>query len=80
MVMHVLVDCPRLREARQQLRTKVGDAFNSIATMLGGRPRNGQGKTSNGGINREALNAVLEFADASQRFKSRAPAREQHRP
>jgi hypothetical protein len=82
-VAHVLVDCPRLREARRQLRNKVGDAFNCIATMLGGRPRNGQGRVGNGGINREVLNAVLEFADASQRFKSRAPAarpREQHRP
>jgi ribonuclease HI len=82
-VVHVLVDCPRLREARQQLRTTVGDAFNSIATMLGGRPHNEQGKASNGGINRDVLNAVLEFAEASQRFKSRAPAarpREQHRP
>jgi hypothetical protein len=35
-VAHVVVDCPRLREARQQLRNKVGDAFNSIASMLGG--------------------------------------------
>jgi hypothetical protein len=60
-VVHVLVDCLRLREARQQLRTKVGDAFNSIATMLGGQPRNGQGKASNGRINREVLNVVLEF-------------------
>ncbi len=82
-VVHVLVDCPRLQEARRQLRSKVGDAFNSIATMLGGRPQNEQGKASNSGINREAPNAVLEFADASQRFRSRAPAarpREQYRP
>ena len=82
-VVHVVVDCPRLREARQQLRKKVGDAFNSIASMLGGQPRSGQGKISNGGIKREVVKAVLEFAETSQRFKSRAPAarpKEQHRP
>jgi hypothetical protein len=82
-VAHVVVDCPRLREARQQLRNKVGDAFNSIASMLGGRPRNEQGKASKCGINRDVLTAVLEFAEASQRFKSRAPAAkpsEQSRP
>lgn len=33
MVMHVVVDCPRLRDLRGQLRSKVGDAFSSIATM-----------------------------------------------
>ena len=58
-VVHVLVDCPKLREARQQLRTKVGYAFNSIATMLGGRPRNGQGKVGNGVINRESGGVVV---------------------
>jgi ribonuclease HI len=82
-VVHVLVECPRLREARRQMRNKVGDALNSIATMLGGRPRNGQGRVDNCGIKREVLNAVLEFAEASQRFKSRVPAtspKEQHRP
>lgn len=73
-VVHVVIDCPRLREERRHLRNKVGDAFNSIATMLGGRPRNGQGKVINGNINREVLNAILEFAEASQRFKSRVPA------
>jgi hypothetical protein len=81
-IVHVVVDCPKLREARQQLRNKVGDAFKSIAIMLGGRPRNEQGKANNGGIDREILNAMLEFAEASQRFKSRAPParpREQHR-
>jgi hypothetical protein len=37
-VVHVLVDCARLREIRQQLRNKIGDTFNSIAGMLGGKP------------------------------------------
>jgi len=43
-VVHVLVDYPKLRELRQQLRSKIGDAFNSIVGMLGGRPHGNQGK------------------------------------
>jgi hypothetical protein len=43
-VVHVLVDCPKLWEIRQQLRNKIGDAFNSIAGMLRGRPYDKQGK------------------------------------
>ena len=75
-VVHVVVDCSRLRTARRQLWDKVGNAFNNIASMLGGQPRDGQGKAINGGFNREVLKAILEFAEASQRFKSRAPATE----
>lgn len=37
-VVHVLVDSPNLRELRQELRSKIGDAFNDMAIMLGGRP------------------------------------------
>lgn len=37
-VIHVLVDCPSLRELRQELRSKIGDAFNNIAVMLGAKP------------------------------------------
>ena len=71
-VVHVPVDCPLLREARQELREKVGDAFGSIATLLGGR--NGQGQVNKGSSDRNVVKAVLEFADASQRSKSRTPA------
>jgi ribonuclease HI len=73
-VVHVVVDCVKLRTERRQLRDKVGDAFNSIASMLGGPPRNEQGKDGNGVFNRDVLKAILEFADASQRFKSRVLA------
>jgi hypothetical protein len=31
---HILVDCPRLRLLRQDLRRKVGDAFNSVSRLL----------------------------------------------
>jgi hypothetical protein len=37
-VVHFLVDCPMLRESRRELRSKIEDAFNNIAVMLGGRP------------------------------------------
>ena len=70
----MLVNCPKLRILRQQLQKKVGDALDSISLMLGGTPRNEQGNVTGRPINREVVNAVLDFADASQRFRSRAPA------
>jgi hypothetical protein len=73
MVVHVLVDCPRLWEARRELRTQVGGTLGCIASMLGGTPRNEQGRVGNGGIKWKTLNAVLEFAEASGGFKPRAP-------
>jgi ribonuclease HI len=71
-VVHVLVDCPKLREIRQQLREKIGEAFNSIAEMLGGKP---QGGAKGWTINNSVVDAVLDFAEASKRFTSRAPER-----
>ncbi len=74
-MVHVLVDCPKLRETRQQLRNKIGNAFNSIAGMLGGRPYDNQGKAKGWTINNSVLDAVLDFAEESKRFTSRAPQR-----
>ena len=37
-----------------------------ISTMLGGRPHDNQGKTREWPINRDVLNAVLDFAEAPQ--------------
>jgi hypothetical protein len=74
-VVHVLVDCPRLSTIRRELRMRVGDSFNSIAQMLGGWQKNGQGRKTQGPINRAVLNAVIEFADKSGRFCSRVPQR-----
>ena len=68
-VVHVLVDCPRLWVARQELRSQVGDALGCVATMLGGIPRNEQGKASKGGVKWKIVNALLDFAEASGRFK-----------
>lgn len=76
---HFLVDCPKLRELRQQLPSNIGDAFNNIAEMLGGKPRDNRGKGKGWSLNRSVLNAVLDFAEASKRFTSRAPARPQKR-
>ncbi len=71
-VVHVLVDCPRLQGLRMKLRRDVGDAFNSVPSLLGG---SNQGKKGNPDIISRAktVNAVLDFAEASQRFRSRAP-------
>ncbi|KIW10702.1 hypothetical protein PV08_11666 [Exophiala spinifera] len=37
--------------------------------MLEGTPRNEQGRVGSGGIKWKIINAVLEFAEASGRFK-----------
>jgi hypothetical protein len=77
--MHVLVSCPKLRTPRHRLQKKVGDALDSISLMLGGTPHNEQGNVTGRSINREVVNAVLDFTDASQRFRTRAPEGSQRR-
>jgi hypothetical protein len=71
-VVHVLIHCPKLNTIRQELRKKIGTAFNNISNMLGGGSQGKQGKEGDmqGG---SILGAVLDFAEASQRFQSRAP-------
>jgi len=71
-VHHVLLDCPRLRELRRELRIKVGDAFNSISTLLGGPGEEGRGKIDSASRTK-TVEAVLDFVEASQRSQSRAP-------
>ncbi|KAJ9480759.1 hypothetical protein VN97_g12770 [Penicillium thymicola] len=71
-VTHVLVDCPNLREPRRELRREVGDAFNSVSSLLGGSKQGEKGKPDT--VSRaRTVNAVLDFAETSQRFRSRAP-------
>jgi ribonuclease HI len=71
-VTHVLVDCPILKDLRRELRQKVGDAFNSVSSLLGGSKQGEQGKPDT--VSRaKTVQAVLDFAEASQRFRSRAP-------
>jgi hypothetical protein len=43
-VVHVLVDCPRLRDLRRELQRKIGGAFSNISNMLGGGQRGKEGK------------------------------------
>ena len=74
-VVHVIVDCPKLCVIRKELRAKVGDSFNSVAWMLGGRQKNARGKETQWPINRAVLKAVIEFAEKSQRFCSRTSQR-----
>ena len=68
----MLVDCPLLQELGQALQRKVGDAFKSIATLLGAG--NGQGQVNNGRDNQHVVKAILEFTDASKQLKSRTSA------
>jgi ribonuclease HI len=71
-VHHVLFDCPRLGVFRGKLRRKLGDAFNSMSTLLGGPGEEGRGKIVSASRSK-TVEAALDFAEASQRFQSRAP-------
>ena len=71
-VVHVLVDCPRLNGLRQTLRKKIGNAFNDISDMVRGESQGKQGKQDDM-QDSSVLGAVLDFAEASQRFQSREP-------
>ena len=71
-VAHVLMECPRLRVLRVELRQEVGDALSSVSSLLGGSNEGEQGKPDI--VSRaKTVQAVLDFAEASQRFRSRAP-------
>ncbi len=58
-VIHVLLDCPKLKVPGQTLRRETGEAFGDISAMLGGNKDTSHAK------------AVLDFAEASRRFRSR---------
>ncbi len=64
-LVHVFIDCPNLREPRRQLREAIGNRFNNLTTMLGGRIQRGSKITA------KELNAVLDFAEQSGRFRNR---------
>jgi ribonuclease HI len=71
-VAHVLLECPRLRELRIELRRKVGDTLSDVSSLLGGSTEGEKGKPDI--VSRaKTVQAVLDFAEASQRFRSRAP-------
>jgi hypothetical protein len=56
----------------KELQSKVGDAFNSMSTMLGGPEEEGKGKIDSASQSK-SVEALLGFAEASQGFQSRAP-------
>ena len=71
-VSHVLLECPKLGNLRMILRSRVGEALNSVSSLLGGSTEGKKGKPDT--VSRaRTVNAVLDFAEASQRFRSRAP-------
>lgn len=66
-VTHVLVDCLRLKKLRRKLWNEVGDAFNSVSSLLGGS-LNERGKLDN--VSRaRTVKAVLDFAEAHNGFE-----------
>ncbi|KAJ5152552.1 hypothetical protein N7492_009832 [Penicillium capsulatum] len=75
-LIHVLLDCPALRDLRRELRGKIGDAFNSMSTLLGSSGERWRGRPVNAS-RAKTVEAVLDFAEASQRFRSRAPRGQQ---
>jgi hypothetical protein len=75
-VVYVLVDCPKLKGIRQQLRSKIEEAFNNTAEMLGGKS---QGQVKGWISKNSVLDAVLDFSEASKRFTLRALERPQNR-
>ncbi|KAI3050636.1 hypothetical protein CBS147353_11639 [Aspergillus niger] len=72
-VVHVLIDCPQLKGLRQDMRQKIGRAFNNISEMLGGAGQGKEGRLEDAPPDSNILGGVLDFAEASQRFRSRAP-------
>jgi hypothetical protein len=59
-------------DLRNILRRKIGSEFNNISDMLRGGIQGKEG-ILNEAVQDSLLNAVLDFAEASERFRSRAP-------
>lgn len=66
------MDSPNLRDLRRELRGRVGDTFGSVSCLLGGSQERGRGKPDNAS-RAKTVEAMLDFAEVSQRFRSRAP-------
>lgn len=54
------------------LRSRVGDVLNSVSCLLGGSTEGKRGNPDTV-LRAKTVEAVLDFAEASQRFCSRAP-------
>ena len=63
---------PKFEGNSKGAKEEVGDAFNSVSSLLGGSNEGKKGKPDT--VSRaKTVKAVLDFAEASQRFRSRAP-------
>ncbi|KAJ5222194.1 reverse transcriptase [Penicillium citrinum] len=71
-VSHILLVCPKLRGLRMKLRSKLERVLNSIPSLLRGSTEDEKGNPDI--VSRsKAVQAVLDFAETSQRFRSHAP-------
>lgn len=88
-VEHVLTECPLLQQLRSTLHNKIGDKSRSLPLMLGGRPQpqpqpqgplpqlqpvSPNNNKEHWRITSTELNAVLDFAEDSQRFARKEEA------
>jgi hypothetical protein len=64
----VLVDCPRLKDLQNILQRKIRSVFNNISDMLGGGTQGKEGRLNKATQDSSILGAVLDFAEASERF------------
>lgn len=71
-VVHVLIDYPRLVRLRQEPRRKIGRAFSNISDMIGRARQRKEGRLNDAPQDYSALGTILDFAEALQRFQSRA--------
>ena len=71
-VSYILLVCPELLGIRVELGRKLEGSLNSIPSLPGG---SSEGEKGNPDIvsRSKAVQAVLEFAESPQRFRSRAP-------
>lgn len=63
-VSHVLLECLKLRDLRIKLRRSVGDALNSVSSLLGGLNEGEKGNPDTAS-RAKTVQAVLNFAEAS---------------
>jgi hypothetical protein len=70
-VVHVL-RLPKIKGQQHKPRRQIDTAFNDISGMLGGGCQGKEGKKDDM-HDSSILGATLGFAEAAQRFQSRAP-------
>jgi hypothetical protein len=69
-MIYILINCLKLSSLRQKLYKEVREAFNNITLILEGKNKQ-RLKKLNSSAQCRAVNAVLDFTEASLRFQSR---------